>query len=89
MTWAGRSRIDPDMVEEIIKRANLSLIGGSEAIFGGTCPLCGKEKSFTLWAAKGTFRCFWCGADGRFIISPEREAEKRRRARAERDAMAV
>jgi hypothetical protein len=35
-----------------------------------------------VWADKGNFRCFWCGADGRFVPSPEREAEKRKAERA-------
>ena len=70
----SRSHIDPALIAEIIDRLRLSLLGMSEAIYGGDCPLCGHAKSFSLWAASGNFRCFYCGADGRFVVSVERRA---------------
>lgn len=73
--------IDAMMIESIIIRNKLKLLGHSEAIYGGACPLCGRESSFTIWADKAIYRCFWCGCDGRFVITPERSAELERRKR--------
>jgi Zn ribbon nucleic-acid-binding protein len=73
------SVVDTMMIESIIVRNHLHLLGQSEAIYGGICPLCGMESSFTLWADKGIYRCFWCGCDGRFVMTPERNAELRKR----------
>jgi hypothetical protein len=76
------AHVDREMVKSIIERNSLKRLGMSESIFGGDCPFCGHDRSFTIWADKGNFRCFWCGADGRFVPSPEREAEKRKAERA-------
>lgn len=76
------AHVDREMVKSIIERNGFQRLGMSEAIYGGDCPMCGHARTFTLWADKGNFRCFWCGADGRFVPSPEREAEKRRAKRA-------
>lgn len=73
------SHIDREMVKSIIERNRLSRLGMSESIYGGDCPFCGHAKTFTLWAEKGTYRCFWCGADGRFVLSPERSAAAKAR----------
>ena len=70
-------RIDKEMIDGIIARNSLGQLGMSERIFGGNCPLCGHERSFTIWASRGGFHCFWCGADGRFVAAPERMAEER------------
>jgi Zn ribbon nucleic-acid-binding protein len=78
----ARGLSDPEMITRLIERNSLTLLGKSDGIFGGNCPFCGHERSFTIWADKGLFRCFWCGADGRFVPSPEREAERRKEKRA-------
>lgn len=76
-----QSHLDDEMIRSIIARNGLAKLGMSAAIFGGNCPFCGHERSFTLWSEKGVYRCFWCGCDGRFVMSPERAAEGRRMKR--------
>jgi Zn ribbon nucleic-acid-binding protein len=83
---SARGLSDPDMINHLIERNSLARLGMSASIYGGDCPFCGHERSFTIWADKGVFRCFWCGADGRFVPCPEREAEKRQ---AKRDKLAT
>ena len=70
------------MINELITRNSLRRLDMTNQIFGGTCPFCGREKSFCLWADKGEYRCYWCGCDGRFVMTPERTVELRRKKRA-------
>jgi Zn ribbon nucleic-acid-binding protein len=77
------------MVKHIIERNALLRLGMSEAIYGGSCPFCGHAQSFTLWAEKGVYRCFWCGCDGRFVLSPERTAEEKAKRKAALAEMAA
>jgi uncharacterized protein (DUF983 family) len=67
--------VDVAMILELIARNGLVQLGMSNAIYGGDCPFCGHTRCFTLWATKGEFRCFHCGADGKFVRTPERTAE--------------
>jgi Zn ribbon nucleic-acid-binding protein len=76
-----KSYLDSEVIRSIIARNGLTLLGMSGAIYGGNCPFCGRERSFTLWSEKGVYRCFWCGCDGRFVMSPERAAEEHRAKR--------
>lgn len=79
---SAKSHSDVEMMASLIERNGLKLAPTSEAVYLGDCPFCGHEKTFTLWADKAIFRCFWCGCDGRFVISPERigaELQKRRK----------
>ena len=76
-----RSQVDPQMIDKLISRNGLSKLGMSKGIYGGTCPFCGRERSFTLWSDSGIYRCYWCGCDGRFVMTPERMAEERQKFR--------
>jgi Zn ribbon nucleic-acid-binding protein len=83
------AHIDREMVKSIIERNRLAQLGMSEAIYGGDCPFCGRARTFTLWAEKGVYRCFWCGCDGRFVPAPERAAEDKAKRKARLAEMAV
>lgn len=76
-----KSQVDAEIVAELVERNILQLVPTSEAVYLGDCPFCGHRRSFTLWAGKAVFRCFWCGCDGRFVASPERLAEELRKRR--------
>ncbi len=80
------SYVDPEMVQELIDRHNLQMLNMSQVIHGGTCPFCGQERTFALWADKGTFRCYHCGCDGRFVRTPERAAAVKAKRQAISDA---
>lgn len=71
---------DPEVIHQIVSKNALRLVGGATAIYGGTCPFCGRERAFVLWADKCIYRCYWCGCDGRFTRSPERNMELKRAA---------
>jgi hypothetical protein len=75
------TRIDHEMIQSLITRNKLTRLGMSKSMYGGTCPFCGRERSFCLWSEKGDYRCYWCGCDGRFVATPERMAEARRQRR--------
>jgi Zn ribbon nucleic-acid-binding protein len=77
MKFYGNAYVDRGMIDKIIVRNKLQKIDLSNHIYGGDCPFCGRAKSFCLWEEKGTFRCYWCGCDGRFVRTPERELEER------------
>lgn len=84
-TCAGH--VDGEMIAEIVTRNNLRVLDMSQSIHGGDCPFCGHPRSFCLWSDKGNFRCYWCGCDGRFVRTPEREAEKRAKHQAYLDSI--
>jgi len=71
------SQVDVRIIAELIERNKLGLIPTATAIYHGDCPFCGHPRTFTLWADKGVYRCFWCGCDGRFVQTPERTAATR------------
>lgn len=71
--------VDRAMIDKLIVRNGLRTLDLTKHIYGGDCPFCGHEKSFILWEEKGQYRCYWCGCDGRFVRTPERDLEERRR----------
>jgi hypothetical protein len=82
----GASNIDQAMMDKIIVRNGLRTLDMAKYIFAGDCPFCGHKKSFILWQDKGTYRCYWCGCDGRFVRTPERELEERNLLKAKLEA---
>ena len=83
------SRIDGEMIDHRIHRNGLHKMDLSNSIYGGTCPFCGRERAFCLWSEKGDYRCYWCGCDGRFVATPERTMEMRRKRREMLNEMVV
>lgn len=83
MKWGPpRNHVDQEMIDKLVVRNALVPLQLTKTIFGGTCPFCGRQNSFVLWTEKGQFRCYYCGCDGRFVRSPERELEERRLLKA-------
>ena len=82
MRFNGACNVDQAMIDKLIVRNKLRPLDMSKHIFGGDCPFCGHAKTFCLWEDKGTYRCYWCGCDGRFVVTPERTLEEQRLMRA-------
>jgi Zn ribbon nucleic-acid-binding protein len=78
------SHLDVEVMTLVIQHSDLHKLAHSEFIYAGNCPFCGHEKSFVLWRNKAAYRCFWCGCDGRFVRTPERELERKKREQAKR-----
>lgn len=78
MRYSRRFTVNNNIIKQLIERNSLRLLDHAEAVYGGSCPMCGEEKSFILWADKAKYRCFWCGCDGKYAPTPERVAEARR-----------
>lgn len=77
-SWRSRAKgiVDKDIIDQLIARNKLRKMDMSKTLYGGDCPFCGQEKCFMIWSEKGSYRCFLCGCDGRFVPSPERLLEK-------------
>lgn len=87
MKWGPpRSHVDQVMIDKIIVRNSLTPLQLTKTIFGGACPFCGHAKTFVLWSERGQYRCYFCGCDGRFVRSPERELEERKLLKARLEA---
>jgi len=89
MRFNGACNVDKEMVIKIIDRNRLRKLGMTTHIYGGDCPFCGHEKTFCLWEDKGTYRCYWCGCDGRFVVTPERTLEEQRLMKAKLESSEV